>query len=475
MNPSALSSVLRAADLRGPVPEGLNPPLLRRLGRVLGAAVGGRTVLLAGDWRLSTPELMTALAAGLREGGARPLSVGQGPTPFLYHLVRCWRPVLALMVTASHNPPEDNGVKILAAGRPVAGAALARLADALTGALSPRELARIWGMEGWNEEVPDDAGPKRAREAYRALLREAAGDLKGLRIVLDGGHGAAGPWALRAFREAGADVVPLYCTPDGRFPAHPPNPARPEALEDVRRTVRAVRADLGVAFDGDGDRLGVVDAEGRTVRPEAILALFMAAAEAEDPGTRTVVVDVRASRLVEDQARRLGWRLLRERSGHSFLKARMRTEGARLGGEGSGHLYFSELNGDDDALYAALRLARLVRDRPLGTAVAELPRYWTLPEVRLRASEAVRARVLEEIAAAATRAGLEVTWPDGVRIAWPGAWALIRHSITEPVLSLTFEALSPEALREAVAFVRDRLPPELRGGLESPSGQTDFG
>ena len=448
MNPG----IFKACDLRGKYPTELDETTFRQLGQALATLTGGADTLVGGDGRGSTPALRAALIAGLQAGGARVLDAGMAPTPVLYfgkahHGV----PALAI-VTASHNPASDNGLKLMLGDDPITPEQVQELRVVAT-AGPPRT--------GAGTVTPLDLAP-----AYRAWLElEFDEARRPLRVVCDAGGGAYSDLAPTVFRRLGYAVEPLFCTLDPMLTCRDPNSAIPAGVAACAAKVREVGAALGVAFDGDGDRVACVDEQGVVVSADDLMQVLL-----EDFGARldgeAVVYDLKTSMAVAETVTRLGGTPLMEKSGHAFIKARMLRERAVFGGEVSGHYFYRQLHGGDDGLYTALRVAQIVARTPLSTLVAARPHYAITPDVRLPfAGEPAALLARLRAAYPAERVGLV----DGVRIAFPRGWALARASITERKVTLRFEGRDVAARDAIVAEICGHLP-ELAAGIRAAVG-----
>ena len=442
-------SIFKACDIRGAYPHELDERLYDDLGRAVGTVLreksGSPHVLVAGDVRLSTPALQAALIGGLVATGCRVANLGMAPTPVAHFAGRRLHPDGMAIVTGSHNPPGDNGLKLSFGLAPVTAMEMGYL----EGTLASRHFA---AGRGSVEAVS-------VTDAYDAWLCASATPGDDLRIVLDCGNGAYSELAPRVLRHLGYDVVELFCTPDGRFPNRPPNPSVPANLSALCQAVPQAGAALGVALDGDGDRAAIVDDAGRPLTGDQ--AIILLARHMLHPrrhqGGEKVVCDIKCSKAVLDAIAAARGVPLLERSGHAFIRARMIAEGALLGGELSGHFFYRELEGGDDGLFTILRIAELAQlsPKPLSAIVGAMPHYATTPDIRLDYPAADGPQRLEELAAAAqacperSRRG-EVLRLDGVRVAYPDGWGLARVSVTEPLLTFRFEAYtgSPRAIAE---------------------------
>lgn len=446
------AKIFREYDIRGVVGEDLDAAVYRALGGAIGArwlADGAREAVIGHDNRLHSPELSAALVEGVLATGLDVVEIGEVPTPVLYfaQAVLGEGKNFGAMVTASHNPPQYNGVKIVSAGRALSGGEIAALREAARGPL------------------PQGAGRRRAEDFKARYLAHLAGDLKPARpvkVAVDCGNGTAGIVARQLFAALGAEATLLYEEPNGRFPNHPADPVVEDNLRDLIRTVREGGYELGIAFDGDSDRLGVVNERGEILWGDRLLALYARSVLAEHPGAK-VIFEVKCSRaLGEDIAAHGGVPVL-WKTGHSLIKAKLKVEGALLAGEMSGHLFFADRYfGYDDALYAAGRLLEIVAaaDAPLSGLLAGAPVYVATPEIRLACPDEKKFAVVEALRArfAAQYSVIDI---DGVRIEFPDGWGLVRASNTGPVLVLRFEATSQERLEAIRALVLGELQEEL--------------
>jgi len=446
--------IFRQYDIRGTVGQDLTPEVAEQVGRALGTMVirqGGKAVAAGRDNRLSSPELHTAVVQGLLEAGVDVLDTGLHPTPVLYFALFALPVQGGVQVTGSHNPPEMNGFKVALGRTTLYGAQIQEL----------YHLIRRGDLErGRGRRTPQEIVP-----AYLAAIRERITLERPLRVVVDAGNGTAGPLVPGLLEDLGCQVLPLYCELDGRFPHHHPDPTVVEALRDLVAQVRESRADVGLAYDGDADRLGVVDDRGEIVWGDRLLALFAREVLARHPGA-PIIFEVKCSQALVEEVEARGGRPIMWQTGHSLIKEKMRQEGAPLAGEMSGHLFFAdEYFGYDDAIYASCRLLRLLsrQEEPLSALLATIPSYPSTPETRIFCPDEVKFRLVQEVGDEFRRHYPTVD-VDGVRVLFGDGWGLLRASNTQPVLVLRFEARTPERLEEIRRLFIERLRryPEVR-------------
>jgi len=458
------ASAFKAYDIRGVVPEALNPAFAHALGRAFGAralALGERSVAVGRDGRLSSPALAAALIEGLRQAGVAVLDIGLSTTPMLYYAAhtRCHS---GIQVTGSHNPKQHNGFKMVLAGRAIYGDEIQALRLAMQ-ALGPEAAA---------EPEPAPEGTLERIDVLPDYVARIVADVKlarPLKIVIDSGNGVAGASAPGLFRALGCEVIELYSEVDGEFPNHHPDPSKPENLRDLIAAVQRSGAELGLAFDGDGDRLGIVTPSGQNIYPDRQMLLFAQDVLARVPGG-TIVFDVKCSQRLAPAIRAAGGVALMYKTGHSLIKAKMRELGAPLGGEMSGHIFFKERwFGFDDGSYAGARLLEILSRAPNAAAVLEaLPDSFATPELNVACAEGEPHRLVAELQALADFAvPAQVNTIDGLRVDWPDGFGLIRASNTTPVLVLRFEGQTAAALArieaELLALLR-RVKPEAHVG-----------
>ena len=430
-------SIFRAYDIRGVVGKSLTNEVAAAIGQAVGslAKERGLTEIVVGrDGRHSGPELAKALIEGLKSSGCDVIDIGAVPTPILYFATYHLNTGSGVMVTGSHNPPEYNGFKIMVGGETLAEDAIQDL------------YARI--AEG---RLETGTGSSRNMLVAPDYLERITGDIqveRQLKIVVDAGNGIAGNIAPQVLEGIGCEIVPLYCDVDGDFPHHHPDPSDPHNLADLMVAVKQFNADIGLAFDGDGDRLGVVTAAGDIVWPDRLLMLFAQDVLLRNPGA-AVIYDVKCSGKLQDIILSAGGSPIMWKTGHSLIKAKMRETDAELAGEMSGHFFFRERwFGFDDAIYAAARLAEILAVSPLTAeeVFAELPKSVSTPEIKVPMEEGRHYAFISKFRELAQFPGARVTTIDGVRADYPHGWGLVRPSNTTPVLVLRFEADDNPAL-----------------------------
>ena len=441
---------IREYDVRGRVGETLDSDDARAIGRSFATRViraGGKTVAVGRDGRTHSPMLEAGLVEGLRASGADVVRVGLGPTPMLYHAEAVLGVDAAVQVTGSHNPPGDNGFKLVHAHRSVFGADLLALAN--------MAAAGDWeqGAGFLDEHDVLDSYVERLAERFTGGT---------FRIAWDCGNGAAGPAVQRLTTRLPGEHHLLFAEVDGTFPNHHPDPTVEANLADLKRLVVERGLDFGVAFDGDGDRIGAVDARGRVVWGDQLLAILAEPVLAAKPGA-PIVADVKASNTLFARIAELGGMPVMWKTGHSLMKAKMRETGAPLGGEMSGHIFFGpEDGGFDDALLAAVRLIGAVHasDGTLADLRDALPMTCATPDLRLPVDESAKFAMVERVLARLQAAGAEVDRTDGARVTTPGGWWLLRASNTEGALTLRAEAADRAGLDRLLADIAERLAPE---------------
>ena len=443
------ASIFRSYDIRGAVGRTLTSDAVRSIGRSFGTEAlrrGHRKCVLGGDVRLSTPSLRTKLTEGVRSTGLDVVDIGVVTTPIMYFAAESLGEGAGLMITGSHNPPQDNGIKMVLEHR-------ALMADEIQ---SLRLRIR-------NEDYALGRGKFSTQDISDRYIERVSTEIeicRPLKVVGDFGNGCAGIHTPIVLERLGCELIPLYARPDGRFPNHHPDPARPENVSALRSAVLTTRADVGIAFDGDGDRLGVLDERGRQIWPDRLLMLLAEAVLRDSPQKTPVVFDVKCSSNLRRVIESLGGTPVMCRTGHTWTKARMRETEAPLGGEFSGHICFADRwNGTDDATYAACRLLELVAssEHPASALFDRFPNWQSEPELLLEVSESDKFRIVDELVHRSSKLQGCVTAIDGVRIDQTDSWALVRASNTAAHLSLRFEGRTSDDL----ARTRSRMLQEL--------------
>lgn len=432
-------AIFKAYDIRGIVGSNINETIIKLLGKAIGSEAqkqGKKQLVVARDGRLSSKSLSYALVEGIISTGCEVVDIGQTPTPLMYFACEQLGTQSGIMVTGSHNPADYNGLKIVLDGNNLAG-------DALKGLYQRIKQGNFINGDGSKSkaDVVDD------------YIERIVGDVslsRSIKVVIDAGNGVAGLIAPRLLQELGCDVIELNCDVDGTFPNHHPNPSQPKNLEDLIKAVAQYDAELGIAFDGDGDRLGVVDASGHVIWPDRLMIMFAQDVLSRQPAA-TIIYDVKSSNLLADSIMRAGGEAVMSPSGHSIIKNKMREIDAQLAGEMSGHIFFKERwFGFDDGLYAAARLLELLASDPLERTPTEvfaaIPNRENTPEIVIEMAEGENYVFMDQLASEAEFAGAQVTLIDGIRAEYSNGWGLVRASNTVPGISLRFEADTVENL-----------------------------
>lgn len=437
------AEIFKAYDIRGIVGRSLTAEYVEQIGHAIGSearARGCQRFAVGRDGRLSGPEMLGALTRGLTRAGCDVIDIGQVPTPVLYFATHHLGTGSGISITGSHNPPDYNGLKIMIGGETLSGDAIKALRQRLE-----------------RNDLVHGNGSVSSVDVRSAYIERVVNDVKlarKMRIAVDCGNGVAGATAPELLRRLGCDLTELYCDVDGNFPNHHPDPSQPENLEDLIETVRKGGYDVGLAFDGDGDRLGVVTPDGKIIWADRQMILFARDVLARNPGG-TIIYDVKCSRKLSEAITAAGGTPLMWKTGHSFIKSKLKETGALLAGEMSGHLFFKERwYGFDDGVYAAARLLELLsRDsRPTSEIFASLPNTVNTPELNIKfAVEGEHHAVIKELVKAADFADAKVTTIDGLRVDFADGFGLVRGSNTTPSLVLRFEGDTPEALKRIQA------------------------
>ncbi|OZI50547.1 phosphomannomutase/phosphoglucomutase [Bordetella genomosp. 4] len=447
-------SVFKAYDIRGTVPDALNPAFATALGRALAAearAQGISALVIGRDGRLSSAELSRALQDGILDGGVDTIDIGEVPTPLVYYAAYTQKTGSGVAITGSHNPPQYNGFKMMMGGKALYGPGVLALRDAMNTAATSGQTAPA-----------SQRGTRRELNLIDEYIQRIVGDVKlarPLKIAIDCGNGVAGAVAPKLFRALGCEVTELFCEVDGTFPNHHPDPADPHNLEDLIHCLATTDCEIGLAFDGDGDRLGVVTKSGQIIWPDRQLILFARDVLQRCPGD-TIIYDVKCSRHVGLAVEAAGGKPLMWQTGHSLVKAKLAETGAPLAGEMSGHIFFKERwFGFDDGLYTGARLLEIVsRESNPSQLLEALPQAVSTPELKLEMEEGQPFALIKTLQEQGKFDGsLRVVTIDGVRAEYPDGFGLARASNTTPVVVLRFEADTDEALTRIQEDFRKQL------------------
>ena len=447
---SVPAEIFRTYDIRGVVGRSLTPELVREIGRALGTlgrSRGAPVFAVCRDGRLSGPQLVAALTEGLNAAGADVIDIGMAPTPVAYFAAHHLKTRSCVAVSGSHNPPQYNGLKMVVAGDTLYGEDIQELRKTIEkGAFA------------------SGSGKTTRTDVLDAYVERIAGDVKLARpfhIAVDCGNGVAGLLAPRLYRRLGCEVTELFCEVDGNFPNHHPDPAQPENLADLIETLRSSTSELGLAFDGDGDRLGVVTKDGENIFADRQLMLLAKDVLGRNPGAE-IIYDVKSTRLLAPWIERHGGRPTIWKTGHSLIKAKLKETGALLAGEMSGHTFFKERwYGFDDALYGGARLLEVLSKEPdANAALKNLPNAPSTPEIHWQLDEGEPHRLVAKLQAAKPFPGAErVLTIDGVRVEYADGFGLARASNTTPVIVIRFEADNAAALERIKKDFRAALQP----------------
>jgi phosphomannomutase/phosphoglucomutase len=433
-----IPTIFREYDIRGIADQELLDGDIENLGRAIGTYLGrhsGRKVTLGCDTRLSSPRLKSAMARGLVASGCEVIDIGVVPTPVLYYSVFHLKATGAVMITGSHNPPEYNGFKVVSGAATIYGDEI----QAIRKIIDDGDYVSGAGSLGTADVVP-------------AYVDEVASQFhfeRRVKVVADAGNGTAGPVIHRIFEKLNLEATELFFEMDGHFPNHHPDPTVPKYIAELIATVKRTGAELGVAFDGDADRLGAVDENGNILWGDQLMTIYAREILKSKPGA-TFIGEVKCSQVMYDEITRLGGHAIMYKTGHSLIKAKMKETHADLAGEMSGHLFFADrYYGYDDALYAACRLIEIVSKsgKPLSAQLAGLPKMVSTPEIRVDCPDELKFEVVKRVAAHFRRVH-KVVDIDGVRVLFPQGWGLVRASNTQPVLVERFEAADAELLAQ---------------------------
>jgi len=437
--------IFRQYDIRGIVDEDLTQETVELLGKGIGSYFRknkSRKVALGRDGRLSSPLFSEALTKGLLSSGCQIVDLGVIPTPLLYFTMYQKKMEAGVIITGSHNPPNYNGFKMMVGEETLFGEAI-------------KDIFTLIQSGDFIEEKSSDQKDYNIVPEYQDYVLNTVKLEKKLKVVVDAGNGTAGVVAVPIFKKLGCEVIELYCEVDGSFPNHHPDPTLPEALEDLIQKVKETNADLGIAYDGDGDRIGVIDDVGSIIWGDVLMVLFVRDILPSNPGA-PIISEVKASKVLYDEIEKLGGRPIMWKTGHSFIKKKIKEEKALLAGEMSGHIFFADrFFGFDDAIYSSARLLELLSrsDKKISQLLSDLPKTFNTPEIRVYASDEVKFKIVEEV-----KKELSQKYPiidiDGVRAIYPRGWGLVRASNTQEVLVLRFEADTEKDLENIESEVK---------------------
>jgi len=449
-------SIFKAYDIRGIVNEDLTIETVVLIGKAIGSESidrGERGIVVGRDGRTSGPDLMNALVEGIKSTGCHVVKIGMIPTPVLYYATYSKGASSGVMITGSHNPPNYNGFKMMIAGETLSGERILNLYERIN-----------------NQNFHQGQGTSTTIDIQEDYLNRVTSDVsikRPLKIVVDCGNGVAGHLAPKLFEALGCEVIKLFCHIDGSFPNHHPDPSKLENLNNLIAEIKAEKADLGLAFDGDGDRLGVIDEKGNVIWADRQMILFSRDVIHRNPGAK-IVFDVKCSSLLSKDISNQGGRPILSRTGHSFIKAKIKEESALLGGEMSGHIFFKERwYGFDDALYAGARLIEILssRNESCSEIFSELPDSFNTPEINIHFDkQGDQFDAMEKLKNTANFNEGVLTTIDGIRLDYEDCWGLVRPSNTTPCLVLRFEAETEASLKRIIEEFREWL---VRTGIDS--------
>ncbi len=424
------ANIFRAYDIRGVVETALTPEVAELVGHALGSLYpNSRTVVVGRDGRDSSPLLAQHLSQGLQTSGCKVIDIGEVPTPVLYYATHKLNTGAGVMVTGSHNPPEYNGLKMVMDNKTLHGDDIQAIYQCIIA-----------------KQLKHDAGSIEKHQLLEDYITTICEDIKlsrTLRIGIDCGNGVAGPSALTLFKSLGCEIYDLYCDVDGSFPNHHPNPSDPKNLEDLISCVMENNLDLGLAFDGDGDRVGVIDNKGEVLWADRQMMLYARDVLSRKPGAK-IIFDVKSSRNLATVIEEAGGEAIMWKTGHSFIKNKMHETGAELAGEMSGHIFFKERwYGFDDALYSAARLLEIISNQDLSSSelFATLPNSLSTPEININFDkDGAQHSFMKKFANSVDLPDAKITTIDGIRADYKNGWGLVRASNTTPSLVIRFEA-----------------------------------
>ncbi len=435
-------SIFRAYDIRGTYPDQLDEKFAEKIGKAFGTKFPG-TIAVGMDTRKSGPSLKEALIKGLLSTGANVVDIGMVPTPLLYFAVVNYGLDGGIVISASHNPKEYNGFKFCTRGGICMGHADG--IDEVKKIMDNESFAVGGGSPDKGDVVPD----------YMKHVNGKVSLGRPLKVVIDAGNGAGGIVGPEAMRKAGCEVIELYCEPDGSFPNHEADPLKAETLKDLQARVRETGADLGIAYDGDGDRLGIVDEKGEVVDNNKIFVLLLREVLKNEPGAK-ILYEIITSRIVEDEIKKNGGIPVLSKVGHTFIQRMMFSEGCAFGGETSAHYFYRENHNFDDAIFSGLKVAEMAAKRPLSEAIKTVPEYFTSRQWRPYCADDRKFKLVEELKEK-LKDNHEIIGIDGVKVVFDDGWFIVRVSNTAPQLVVRWEATTKEGYERIEKTVREEL------------------
>jgi len=435
--------IFREYDIRGIVDKDLTEDTVEKVGKAYGSIIQG-DVVVGRDVRESSERFSKALIKGICSTGCDVIDIGVSTTPLLYFSIHHYKQAGGVMVTGSHNPLEFNGLKLCKGIMSIHGEEIQKIRKAIEKKEFKTGKGKLSG--------------KKPLTHYNAYIKKDIKLNKKLKVVIDAGNGTAGLTAQKLLKDLGCEVIPLYCEPDGKFPNHLPDPTVEEYMQDLIKRVKEEKADVGIGYDGDADRIGIVDEKGGIIWGDRLLMLYSKELQARKPGSK-IVFDVKCSNLLEEAIKQHGGIPIMWKTGHSLLKAKMHEEDAEIAGEMSGHMFFKDrFLGFDDAVYASCRFLEILSntDKKASQLLEDVPKTYYTPEIRIDCPEDKKFRIPEELKKE-LRNEFNIYDIDGARIQFQDGWGLVRASNTQPVLVLRFEAQTPERLEEIRRFVEGKV------------------
>ncbi len=440
-------NIFRAYDIRGIADTDLNDQTVELIGKAYGTTLIRKklkTAVIARDVRLSSERIQNAMTRGILSTGMDVIDVGIAPTPVLYFAIVDLKADGGVMVTGSHNPIEFNGLKLNEGLASLHGEDIQKI----RGLIEKSDFVSGSGKRVKKEIIPD----------YKSMILEKIRLGRKFKIVIDAGNGTAGPISPELYEKMGCEVIRLYCEPDGHFPNHLPDPTVMKYIEDLRKRVLAEKADFGIGYDGDADRLGMVDGQGRVIFADQILALLSREVLSRNPGA-PIVFDVKCSQMLPEVIEKAGGVPIMWKTGHSLLKAKMKETGAPLAGEMSGHIFFKDgYFGFDDGIYVSFRMAQMLsgQKKTLAQLKDELPAFVSTPEIRVDCPDEEKFSIVQKLVDLFKKE-YKVIDVDGARVLFGDGWGLVRASNTQPLLVMRFEAKTEARLEEIEKVFRDKL------------------